>query len=163
MDIPIEQQFIDMMVPHHETAVAMARLAQERAQHAELRQLAADMISAQEAEIQQMRDWRLTWYGSAQTPEMAKVPMLPGMSMPAGAMSGETMDMTEAVDQLRDARRFDQEFMDAMIEHHKVATEASKIALGRSTRRKIQALANQMIEAPTREIGQMSEWLAAWT
>lgn len=92
MQVPIEQQLIDMMVPHHESAVAMAQLARERAEHAELRQLA-----------------------------------------------------------------------DAMIEHHKIAIEAGKIALNRSTRREVQALAQEMVAAQTREIGQMSEWRAAWS
>ena len=89
--------------------------------------------------------WRQAWFGSAQTPGMAQMPMLPGMSMPGGGMSGESMDMTE------------------MVEHHKMALEAGKIALTRSTRREIQALAQEMIAAQTREIGQMSEWRAAWS
>lgn len=162
MQVPIEQQFIDMMVPHHESAVAMAQVALERAEHAELRQFADDMISAQQAEIQQMRDWRKAWFGSAQTPGMAQMPMFPG-STSGDRMSGETMDMTEMVDQLRDAEPFDRKFIDAMIEHHKMAIKAGKIALDRSTRREIKALAQEMITAQTREIGQMSEWRAAWS
>ena len=46
-----DQQFIDMMVPHHEGAVAMARIAETRAQHAELKALAADVIRSQASEI----------------------------------------------------------------------------------------------------------------
>jgi uncharacterized protein (DUF305 family) len=162
MQVPMEQHFIDMMVPHHESAVAMAQLARERAEHAELRQLADDVISAQEGEIQQMRAWRQAWFGSAQTPGMAQMPMFPG-SMPKDGMSGETMDMTEKINQLRDAERFDLEFIDAMIEHHQVAIEAGKIALNQSTRREIQTLAHEMVAAQTREIEQMSEWRAAWS
>lgn len=89
--------------------------------------------------------------------------MLPGMSMPGGGMSGESMDMTDAVDQLRDAKRFDQEFIDAMVEHHKIAIQAGEIALRRSTRREIQALAQEMIASQTREIDKMSDWRAAWS
>jgi uncharacterized protein (DUF305 family) len=36
----IDRQFIDMMVPHHESAVEMAKLAHERAEHTELKSLA---------------------------------------------------------------------------------------------------------------------------
>ena len=41
---PFDQQFIDMMVPHHEGAVAMAKIAQTRAEHPELKQLADAII-----------------------------------------------------------------------------------------------------------------------
>src|SRR5438874_277769 len=43
----IDELFIDMMVPHHEGALAMARIAQQRAEHPELRQLAEDILRSQ--------------------------------------------------------------------------------------------------------------------
>lgn len=36
----LDQAFIDMMVPHHQSAVEMAQLAQDRAEHDELKTLA---------------------------------------------------------------------------------------------------------------------------
>ncbi len=88
-DAPIDRAFIDMMVPHHESAMAMAEIAQERAEHPELRQLADDIIAAQSSEITRMRDWREQWFGSSDTPSMEEMPMLPGMSMAGGqSMSG---------------------------------------------------------------------------
>ena len=46
-----DQLFIDMMVPHHEGAVEMARIAQQRAEHPEIKQLAADILRSQDDEI----------------------------------------------------------------------------------------------------------------
>src|SRR5712664_2173288 len=43
-----DQLFIDMMVPHHEGALGMARIAQERAERLEVRQLAADILRSQD-------------------------------------------------------------------------------------------------------------------
>jgi len=47
----VDQAFATAMIPHHEGAIAMAKLARERGQHEEIRLLADDIISAQEREI----------------------------------------------------------------------------------------------------------------
>lgn len=162
-DAPIDRDFIDMMVPHHESAIAMAEIAQERAEHPELGQLADDIIGAQSAEIAQLKGWREEWFDSSDTPSMDEMPMLPGMSMPAGhSMSGGTMDMTGEVDDLRDADPFDRLFIDAMIRHHQQAVEAAQIVLDQTERQEIRGLAEDIVEAQTREIEQLREWRAAW-
>ncbi len=51
-------EFINQMIPHHEGAVVMAREAATKAEHAELKTLASQIIKAQEAEIKQMQDWK---------------------------------------------------------------------------------------------------------
>ena len=62
---PFDQQFIDMMVPHHEGAVRMAREELATGENPKLRRLAEEIIAAQRREIDQMRLWRKKWYGSA--------------------------------------------------------------------------------------------------
>ena len=46
-----DERFIDAMVPHHEGAVDMAGVALKNAEHEEIKRLAEDIVSAQEAEI----------------------------------------------------------------------------------------------------------------
>lgn len=60
-DQPFDIRFIDAMIPHHESAIMMAQMAQQQAGKPEIKQLAAAIISAQTAEIEQMKQWRAEW------------------------------------------------------------------------------------------------------
>jgi uncharacterized protein (DUF305 family) len=51
-------EFLNQMIPHHESAILMAREALTKAEHAELKTLANQIIGAQEAEIKQMQNWK---------------------------------------------------------------------------------------------------------
>lgn len=62
---PFDRAFIDMMIPHHEGAIRMAREELAKGENPTLRSLAEDIVAAQEREIAQMREWREAWYGSA--------------------------------------------------------------------------------------------------
>ncbi len=53
--------FIDMMIPHHEGAIAMAKDALQKAEHAEIKALSNEVIREQEAEIKKMREWKDKW------------------------------------------------------------------------------------------------------
>lgn len=53
--------FITHMISHHQSAVDMAKLAEGRAKHQEIKTMAADIITAQQKEIDQMRAWWSMW------------------------------------------------------------------------------------------------------
>lgn len=63
---PFDQRFIEAMIPHHEGAIMMARDALENTQRQEIKDLAQAIITAQESEIAQMRQWLQEWYGITQ-------------------------------------------------------------------------------------------------
>jgi uncharacterized protein (DUF305 family) len=159
-----DSRFIDMMVPHHQGAVEMARVAQQRAEHPEIAQMAEAIITAQENEIDQMKAWRLAWFGSDETPPMERMPMVPGMGGGHTAHGGSgTMDMAADVEALRNAPEpFDEAFIEAMIPHHQSAVDAAKAAESRAERAEIKGLAQAIIADQQREIEQMQQWLAAW-
>lgn len=155
-----DRQFIDMMVPHHEGAVAMAEVARSRSQRPEILGMASAILKDQQGEIERMKGWRKAWYGSDTTPPMTRMPMVPGM---AGGHGG-AMDMNADVQKLRNAPEpFDIAFIDAMIPHHESAIEAARAAASRAQRAEIRQLAHEIIEAQQREIGTMRTWRSAWS
>ena len=52
-----DKEFVRQMIPHHQMAVMMAKMASERASHPEIRTLAQSIITSQSAEIAQMQGW----------------------------------------------------------------------------------------------------------
>jgi uncharacterized protein (DUF305 family) len=62
---PFDRKFIDMMIPHHQGAIRMARAELAKGRNAKLRSIARAIVTAQAAEIRQMNSWRKAWYGKA--------------------------------------------------------------------------------------------------
>jgi len=62
---PFDRAFIDMMVPHHQGAIRMARVEQEKGADGEAKQLAKNIIAAQTREINAMNIHRVDEFGSA--------------------------------------------------------------------------------------------------
>lgn len=61
-DANYDHRFIDMMIPHHEGALLMAKDAMQKSQRPEIKEMAQEMITAQEKEIVQLKAWREAWY-----------------------------------------------------------------------------------------------------
>jgi uncharacterized protein (DUF305 family) len=52
-----DKDFVLMMIPHHQGAIDMAKVELQFGSDPGLRQLATDIVAAQEKEIAQMKDW----------------------------------------------------------------------------------------------------------
>ncbi|OYD95759.1 DUF305 domain-containing protein [Nostoc sp. 'Peltigera membranacea cyanobiont' 210A] len=61
--VRVDQHFIEMMIPHHQDAIAMADLALSRAKHPEVKKIAEAIKKEQTLEIEEMRTWYKKWYG----------------------------------------------------------------------------------------------------
>ncbi|MEH1800922.1 MAG: DUF305 domain-containing protein [Nostoc sp.] len=61
-DAEFDLRFINAMIPHHEGAVTMAKDVLTKSKRPEIKQLAQEIINAQNTEIKQMQQWRKTWY-----------------------------------------------------------------------------------------------------
>ncbi|MBD2465671.1 DUF305 domain-containing protein [Oscillatoria sp. FACHB-1407] len=62
-DGEFDLRFINAMIPHHQGAIDMAQQALEKSDRPEIKELAQTIISSQQAEIDQMTQWRKDWYG----------------------------------------------------------------------------------------------------
>lgn len=56
-----DKAFIEMMIPHHQGAIDMALLARRNAKHQEIKDLADDILAAQQKEIDMMNGWLESW------------------------------------------------------------------------------------------------------
>lgn len=83
---PFDRAFIDMMIPHHRGAIAMAKSLLAKGTHSTLRKMARDIITAQTKEIELMQSWRQRWYGERPSVEQ---------SMGGDAHGMEADEMTE--------------------------------------------------------------------
>ena len=59
---PFDKAFIGAMIPHHQSAIEMAKVADQESENPRMKELAGNIVSAQEREIEQMRRWREQWY-----------------------------------------------------------------------------------------------------
>ncbi len=59
---PFDKAFIDAMIPHHQSAIEMAKIAHEKSKIPAIKELAANIVSAQQKEIEQLQRWRQEWY-----------------------------------------------------------------------------------------------------
>jgi uncharacterized protein (DUF305 family) len=151
MDGDIDKRFIEQMIPHHDSAIAMAKLAQQKASHEEIKTLAKNIISSQTAENKQMRQWYKDWYNT-DVPEAADGHM--GHVMMVDSQAG--------IDGLTNAADFDKAFLQEMIPHHQMAVMMANMLSASSNRADMQQLADNIIAAQTKEINEMKSWQRQW-
>jgi uncharacterized protein (DUF305 family) len=145
-----DERFIDAMVPHHEGAVDMAEVALKNAEHEEIKRLAEDIVSAQEAEIKELKSIKREEFGTSKIP----------MDMSADQMRGMGMETNPR--SLAKADPSDKAFIDAMIPHHRSAIEMAEVAARETNNPEIKDLAKDIVEAQRREISQMEQWRQKW-
>ena len=145
-----DERFIDAMVPHHQGAVEMARVALKNAEHDEIVQLSENVISSQQAEIEELKSIKQEEFGTSRVP----------MEMSQEQMRG--MGMTTDPQQLANRDPFDKAFIDAMIPHHQSAIEMAQVAREKSEIPEIEELAVDIISAQQKEIEQLTRWRQQW-
>jgi uncharacterized protein (DUF305 family) len=145
-----DKAFIDAMVPHHQGAIAMAEVALKNAEHEEIIQLSRNIISSQQAEIEELKSIKQEEFGTSNVPMEMSQEQMRGMGM--------MMDPQQLANQIP----FDEAFIDAMIPHHQSAIERAQRALENSDNSKIKELAQNIISAQQREIEQMTQWRQQW-
>lgn len=144
--------FLTGMAPHHEMAIEMATIAQRRADHPEIAQLADDIVAAQTSEIETIDQIHQRLFDQ---------PVDQGSHGTLGLdehMMGMDMDM----DVLETAKPFDEQFIDMMIPHHQGAIRMARIELADGSDQETKDLATDIISAQSQEIEEMNHWREQW-
>lgn len=135
--------FVSDMVPHHASAIDMAKIAQQRGQSPFVERLADDITRTQ----QQERTVMIAAKGDLAKAKVKKTPL----GVPAHEMG---MDMN--TDSLKTATPFDKAFIDMMVPHHQGAIRMARVELAKGKSEKLKKLATNIVAAQTREIKAMN-------
>ncbi|MFD7496279.1 DUF305 domain-containing protein [Streptomyces sp. NPDC059832] len=150
--------FAQQMIPHHQQAIEMAKLADGRAFDPEIKKLATAIEKAQDPEINTMKGWLTSW-GKPLPASSSPMGDMPGMDhgsdgsgMP-GMMSGKDMDDLAAAK----GRDFDKRFAQLMIGHHQGAVTMAEDEQKNGDNAGAKKLAGAVVTAQTAEIEQMNK------
>lgn len=157
MEMEIDQLYIDMMIPHHQSIIAMAQAALPRLTDERLREIADAVIATQQPEIEQLQAYRETFFGEG-SPMPLDDAMMAAMHAKLPNLSGTMDDMPTLmnaellVEEFCTAEDPDLAFIDLTIPHHQMAIDASVAAVEEAEHPEIRALAQRVIDAQQEEI-----------
>lgn len=178
-------EFATAMIPHHAQAIEMARLAEDRAESSDIRDLAADIEAAQDPEIELLSTMLETWGEDVPDPDMGgmghgaaadnmdDLEGQGGMDHDMGSMGedpdgGSSEGMAGMMNEddmasLEDASGadFDQMFLEMMVEHHRGAIEMAQAELSDGENPQANDLAKDIEAAQTDEVATMEELLGS--
>jgi uncharacterized protein (DUF305 family) len=143
--------YIDMMIPHHESIIALATVAVNELEDPRLIEIAEAVITAQTAENEEMQRLRDEWYPGAEPVSMDM--MMQGMPGMGDMMAMEQQMSAEyQVATFCAAEDKDLAFIDLAIPHHRMAIVASEAALTQAVHPELVAIAEDVIAAQEAEI-----------
>lgn len=136
-----EREFILGMIPHHQEAIDTAKEVLARGGTTEeIKQLAEDIVVAQEKEIAEMKEWYQDWYGESYTDNGDYVPMMRELQNLSGT-------------------EIDKAFLEDMIRHHMGAIMMSQSVLPHIVHNEMKVLTEAIISTQAAEIQQMRKIL----
>jgi uncharacterized protein (DUF305 family) len=157
--VEFDQLYIDMMLPHHESIIALAQAAHDRLTDERLVAIADNIISSQQAENEELRGLREQWYDSAEPMPLDEAMMgmmaeqMPGMGDMDAMMT--QMNPETLVAMFCAGENPDLTVIDLTIPHHEMAIRASEAALKRATHEEIRTIAERVIADQQREIDEL--------
>ena len=144
--------FAQGMIPHHEQAVEMAQMAEERAENPRVLDLASRIEQAQEPEIDTLTGWLEEWGADdSGTGGMGHDSMGHG----GGMMSEEDMNALMAAS----GAEFDRLFLEQMIEHHTGAVDMAVTESAEGQNPDALAMAGTIRDTQNTEIAEMNQLL----
>lgn len=144
----VDLAFVDEMTRHHQAAIDMAKMAQDEAEHPEIKTLAGRILKTQQAEIEQMTALGQRFVDAGIKPESL------GMSMSEMGMG--------SMDSLESAKPFDKAFIEMMTVHHQGAIDMAEVELSGGGDPETLQIAEAIGSAQQGEIEDMASWYEDW-
>jgi uncharacterized protein (DUF305 family) len=141
--------FATGMIPHHQGAIAIAKVALQHGKDADIRKLAENVIKAQESEIALLKNWL------AKSGQAALSPSAESAAAYKEAMSIMMKEMMTPY-----TGNADVDFARGMIPHHKGAVAMAKIEIQYGIDPEVRKIAEDAIRAQEGEIAFLNDWLA---
>jgi uncharacterized protein (DUF305 family) len=154
MEFEFDLMYIDMMIPHHESIIALAEVAQCELTDPRLVQMAEDIVANQDAEIDELQTLRGEWYPDAAPVSMDAMHGMPGMSGDMASME-QQMSAEWQVQTFCAAENKDIAFIEQVIPHHQMAIDTSEAALDHAEHQEIKDISQRVIETQQAEIDEL--------
>lgn len=157
-----DRNFIANMIVHHQGAVDMAKMALTNAKHVELKEMAKEIIAAQESEISQMESWQKEWgYTSTSVDSSMDHGSMGAMDHSSMGMADDMSGMMSELEH-KIGDDFDKTFIEQMIIHHQSAIDMAAPGAKNAHHQELKDLTKAVVSAQTQEIQQMKQWQIDW-
>ncbi|MAS55398.1 MAG: DUF305 domain-containing protein [Pimelobacter sp.] len=150
--------YLTMMVPHHAQALAMADLAEDRAEDRRVLALARSIDRGQSREIVVMATW-LVDHGLPE-PTQEDVEAMNAMAGSPGGMVGMLSPDQMTALAAADGADFDRLFLTGMVQHHHGAVAMADEVLAQGEDIRVTEMATDVIAVQNGEIRRMEDLLA---
>ena len=135
------QSFLQNMIPHHQEAINTSYIIQATTQDPELKQFAGNVITNQNKEVKEMKEWYKKWFNKEYTNNDSYIPMMTKMN----GLSGTQLDKA---------------YIQGMTLHHTGAIQmAKKMQTIKDPKPELLTLASNIIKDQNSEIQMLNNWL----
>ncbi|MBP9700632.1 DUF305 domain-containing protein [Candidatus Woesebacteria bacterium] len=135
-----EQQFLELMILHHQEAVDQSLVISKRTTSPKLLQFSKNVAESQKREIVTMQSWLDRWYENTSSPSATYVPMMDDMT----ALSTLQAEQT---------------YIAGMLHHHREAIAMAKQVKLKHPRAEVIKLADEILLIQGKEVELLSNWL----
>ncbi|GAA4990197.1 DUF305 domain-containing protein [Yinghuangia aomiensis] len=152
--------FAQMMIPHHEQAVDMAKAVLAKSANADVKKLATAIEAAQAPEIARMKGWLAAWGKPAAMPSTGGTGGMSGMDHGTGA-DGMMSDADMRKFRAAAGTELDTLFLQMMIVHHNGAITMAEDELAKGVNADARKLAEAVKTSQSAEVQQMQKLLGS--
>ena len=140
--------FMNMMIVHHDQAIQMAELSENRTDNENILELSENISEAQKRENEQMTSW-LNQLGYERP--------VRGHRMAGMASRSEMTELRNS-----NGSEYDKLFAELMITHHRGGIQMAENFVDRGENPELKEMEKEMIKAQTNEVEKMQSWQGGW-